>query len=327
MSVAASTTSSTTPAGFGNDVITSFDATGGTAATQDLIDLSGLGITAANFATRVTIQDVVDAGTDDTLVTVRDASNAVIGTIFIEEVDGNDITTSDFMLAVAGTTITGNATGQTHNGTAGNDTINALGGNDTVNGNAGNDIIAGGTGNDTLNGDDGDDTFTWNANNATATSLTNSDGRDVINGGAEGAAGDIFVITGNAAAAETYRIYTRDAFDAVSGNTLTGLNAATEIVITRGGTNAASIIAELREIEEIRINTLIPPVRLDRQAMTRSRSSATSPEPACASTPSRSTEAPATTRSTSRRSIRHIASSSGRRAVTTPSSERCVRRM
>ena len=189
---------------------------------------------------------------------MRDASNAVIGTIFIEEVDGNDITISDFTLAVAGTTITGNATGQTHNGTAGNDTINALGGNDTVNGNAGNDVIAGGTGNDTLNGNDGDDTFTWNANNATATSLTNSDGRDVINGGAEGAAGDIYAITGNAAAAETYRIYTRDAFDAVSGNTLTGINAATEIIITRGGTNAASIIAELREIEEIRINTLDP---------------------------------------------------------------------
>ena len=244
--------------GFGDDVINSFDAAGGTPANQDRIDLSGLGITAANFATRVTIQDVVDAGTDDTRVTVRDASNAVIGTIFIEEVDGNDITISDFTLAVAGTTITGNATGQTHNGTAGNDTINALGGNDTVNGNAGNDVIAGGTGNDTLNGNDGDDTFTWNANNATATSLTNSDGRDVINGGAEGAAGDIYAITGNAAAAETYRIYTRDAFDAVSGNTLTGINAATEIIITRGGTNAASIIAELREIEEIRINTLDP---------------------------------------------------------------------
>ena len=35
--------------GFGADIITGFDATGGTAATQDLIDLSALGITAANL--------------------------------------------------------------------------------------------------------------------------------------------------------------------------------------------------------------------------------------------------------------------------------------
>ncbi len=34
---------------FGNDTISSFDATGGTPATQDRIDLSGLGVTAANF--------------------------------------------------------------------------------------------------------------------------------------------------------------------------------------------------------------------------------------------------------------------------------------
>ncbi len=40
-------------AGFGADIITNFDATGGTAATQDLINLSAFGITAANLATRV----------------------------------------------------------------------------------------------------------------------------------------------------------------------------------------------------------------------------------------------------------------------------------
>ena len=36
--------------GFGDDIINSFDAAGGTPANQDRIDLSGLGITAANFA-------------------------------------------------------------------------------------------------------------------------------------------------------------------------------------------------------------------------------------------------------------------------------------
>ena len=41
------------PPDFGADSINSFDAAGGTPATQDRIDLSGLGITAANFATRV----------------------------------------------------------------------------------------------------------------------------------------------------------------------------------------------------------------------------------------------------------------------------------
>ncbi|UXN63301.1 hypothetical protein N8E89_11730 [Phyllobacterium sp. A18/5-2] len=65
------------------------------------------------------------------------------------------------------------------------------------------------------------------------------------------------MVNGNASG-ETYRIYTRAAFDAVPGNTLFGINGATEIIITRNGTNAASIIAELREIEEIRINSVDP---------------------------------------------------------------------
>lgn len=247
-------------AGFGNDVINSFDAAGGTPATQDRIDLSGLGITAANFGTRVTIEDVVDAGTDDTRVTVRDAGGAVIGTIFIEEVDGNDITITDFTLATAGNVINGTVAGTTIGGTANADTINALGGNDTVNAGAGNDIVNGGTGNDTVNGDAGDDTFNWNANTATAASLANSDGRDIVNGGTEGGAGDTFVINGNSAVAETYRIYTRAAWDALVGNNGASLNAATEIVVTRGANTdfATSVIAELREIEEIRINGAEP---------------------------------------------------------------------
>jgi hypothetical protein len=101
---------------------------------------------------------------------------------------------------------------------------------------------------DTINGDAGDDTIVWNANASGAT-----DGRDLINGGTEGFAGDTFVINGNATA-ETYRIYTRAEFDAVAGNTLTGIAAGTEIIVTRNGTDAASIVAELIDIEEIRIN-------------------------------------------------------------------------
>ena len=166
-----------TAEGFGNDEIVNFDATGGSATTQDLIDLSALGITAANFGTRVTIQDVVDAGTDDTRVTVRNAAGATIGTIFIQEVDGNDITSTDFLLAGPPVAPLPGATNGANNlvGTAGNDTIIALQGNDTVDGAA------------------GDDTIVWNSNAADPT-----DGRDVVNGGTEGTAGDTFVINGRA---------------------------------------------------------------------------------------------------------------------------------
>ena len=242
--------------GFGNDTITNFDATGGTAATQDLIDLSALGITAANFATRV---GIAPSG-GNTIVTVRDAALAPIGTIQINGVTSGNITASDFILATAGTPVGGATAGSnTLNGTAGNDAINALAGNDTVNGGAGNDTIIGGLGNDTLNGDAGDDTFIWNANGATAASNAGSDFRDIVNGGTEGAGGDTFVINGNANA-ETYGIYTRAAWDAIGGNNGDSLHAATEIVVTRGsGTSFGTfVIAELREIEEIRINGIDP---------------------------------------------------------------------
>ncbi|MFP3543913.1 peroxidase family protein [Rhizobium sp. SIMBA_035] len=105
---------------------------------------------------------------------------------------------------------------------------------------------------DTINGDAGDDTVIWNANASGAT-----DGRDIVNGGTEGAAGDTFVINGNAAA-EAYTIYTRAAWLAIAGNVAANLNAATEIVVTRNGSNNASVIAELNEIEEIRLNGVDP---------------------------------------------------------------------
>ena len=128
-------------ANFGNDTIDSFDADGGTPANQDRIDLSGLGITAANFATRV-IESAVGGST---LLTVRDASLATIGTIQVNGVGNAAIDINDFTLATTGALLPGATTGNnTLNGTAGNDTINALAGNDTVNGGAGNDAITGG---------------------------------------------------------------------------------------------------------------------------------------------------------------------------------------
>jgi Ca2+-binding RTX toxin-like protein len=76
--------------GFGNDVIVDFDAnaTGG----QDLLDISGLGISAATFAASVLIEDLGA----DTLVTIG------TDTILLQNVNGvgtNAITQQDFLLA------------------------------------------------------------------------------------------------------------------------------------------------------------------------------------------------------------------------------------
>ena len=57
---------------------------------------------------------------------------------------------------------------------------------------------------DTVNGDAGDDTIVWNANAAAPT-----DGRDIVNGGTEGAAGDTFVINGNASGGDLSDLHAR----------------------------------------------------------------------------------------------------------------------
>ena len=128
---------------------------------------------------------------------------------------------------------------------AGRDLLLGDGGNDTLNGGADRDVLAGGAGNDTVNGGGDDDTIVWNA----------GDGRDVINGGANGGAGDTLEINGDVAVSETFRIYTRDAAIAA------GLNpggANNEIVITRTVDGAADTnadrIALVRNVEELVIN-------------------------------------------------------------------------
>jgi Ca2+-binding RTX toxin-like protein len=131
------------------------------------------------------------------------------------------------------------------NGNGGNDQLNGLAGSDQLNGGTGNDSLNGGTGSDTVNGDAGNDLITWNF------AGTTSGGRDLINGGADV---DTVQINGNANA-EVFHIYTRA--EAVLAG-MTGLNINTEIVITRNGTNNASIIAELDNIEEIIINPPSP---------------------------------------------------------------------
>ena len=160
--------------GFGDDTINNFDAVAGRATTQDQIDLSGLGITAANFATS---RDVETARGDDTLLTIRDASRTLcIGTIRIKAVDQRQHRRHRLHPG-------GSAAGQHHHGTnAANtlngvgtttETINALGGNDIVNANGGNDVVNGGEGTDTLNGGEGNDTLSGGAGSDAGTFVDN----------------------------------------------------------------------------------------------------------------------------------------------------------
>jgi Ca2+-binding RTX toxin-like protein len=84
-------------AGFGNDVISGFDAnpTGG----QDLMDLSALGITVANFAASVTITDL---GADTLVAIDVDGLGAAMGSMTLIGVNGvgaNLVTVDDFRLA------------------------------------------------------------------------------------------------------------------------------------------------------------------------------------------------------------------------------------
>jgi Ca2+-binding RTX toxin-like protein len=100
-------------------------------------------------------------------------------------------------------------------------------------------MFDGGTGNDIVFAGGGADGIVWNANN-----FGQTDGRDFVDGGADT---DTFIVNGDDTS-EDYRIYTA-ATALVAG--LTGLNANTEIVITRNG----AIVAELDNIEEIVINS------------------------------------------------------------------------
>ena len=179
---------------------------------------------------------------------------------------------------VVGDNIVDTGVGNTINGTAGADRILANGGNDTVNagagddfvdggagadtinGAAGNDTIQGGTGNDTIDAGAGDDVVTWNGGAVLGPiTLVGNDGRDVVRGGTEATVGDTLVVNGTLGLAETFRVFTVAAWGQVAGNNVATLSPGTEIVITRttgAGIGAVTtVVAELQEIEEIRIGT------------------------------------------------------------------------
>ncbi len=83
--------------GFGNDVVTAFDANPG--GGQDQLDLSALGITAVNFGASVVITDL---GTDMLVEIDVDGLGTATGSITLQGVNGvgaNSITQQDFILA------------------------------------------------------------------------------------------------------------------------------------------------------------------------------------------------------------------------------------
>jgi Ca2+-binding RTX toxin-like protein len=237
------------------------------------------GTSDSNIATAtvtvVSVDDPMVANNDRVVTNIADGSTFTIPEwVFLAndtDIDGapdiTSVTESSTGFSVAlnasGIAITdtdGNNNSFTYTGTSADtasvdvvrDTVGTISGNDSTGtpdiliGNAASSTFDGGTGNDFVFAGAGDDTIIWNANFILAT-----DGRDFVDGGANATTnplGDRFVITGNFLP-ETFNIYTAAAA-ATAG--LTGLNLATEIVITRNGV----IIAELDNIEEITINTL-----------------------------------------------------------------------
>ncbi|MCS5704563.1 hypothetical protein NZK27_00005, partial [Synechococcus sp. FGCU-3] len=129
-------------------------------------------------------------------------------------------------------------------------------------------VLFGAGGNDSLTGGAQDDVLTYTAAGTNAANAT-ANGRDFMDGGANGALGDRALINGDNTT-ETFRIY---AVSGTGGNatqrstittTFGALNANTEVVVLRGSGNLAAnaalnttnfaVVAELDNIEEYTIN-------------------------------------------------------------------------
>ena len=215
--------------GAGDDVLTGGtgnDILGGGLGT-DRVDYTGaiLNYTLATNGTDIIITDTIGNDGQDT---IRNVETLRFGAV-------------DYTIVLGGAGADTALSGPT--GLVGSKAIFGLAGGDTLIGGTASDILVGGAGNDAIDGGEGND-FIYQ--------IGASDGRDFIDGGA---GTDTYVLMG-AQGAETFRIYTRDAWLAVAGNNAASLNTNTEIVITRGGTDNNAIIAELDNIEEIKVNAL-----------------------------------------------------------------------
>lgn len=228
--------------GAGNDTLTGAggdDALDGGAGNDSLH--GGLGLDTLNGGAG---DDTLDggAGSSDTAVYVGAAHNFSMertgGTITVTDntgAEGVDTLTNVEALQFNGVSYTvvngtnaGNPALNGLNGTAGSQVVFGMNGADAINGGAGNDMIHGGNGNDTI------------------TQTGGTGGRDLVNGG-EGV--DTYQLNG-VAGPEIFTIYTRTAATAAIAGLVLATN--TEIVVARNGL----VIAELDNIEEIRVNTL-----------------------------------------------------------------------
>jgi Ca2+-binding RTX toxin-like protein len=189
-------------------------------------------VNASGFLRNVAFIGVETLNTDGGLVTASAAQMEAFETIRVSS--ANAAGAVSLRLSEAGAIdLAGElgTRGVTFTGSVGDDDIRTGDGSDTITAGTGNDVIRGRAGNDLILQGSGD-------------------GRDLVDGGA---GADTYRLTGTAAA-ETFRIYTRA--EALAAG-MTGLAAGTEIVVTRDGTDNASIIAELDNIEEIEINALV----------------------------------------------------------------------
>jgi Ca2+-binding RTX toxin-like protein len=188
--------------------------------------------------------DSIDgAGGNDTAVYAGGLTNFAFGLNASGQITLTDLVAdpnnegSDTLAGIETVRLNGTNFAVTATGATGSQFVTGTNGADSLDGGAGNDIIVGGA---------GDDTITYNVNNGG----TNNGGRDVIDGGS---GTDTFVLVANNQS-ENFVIYTRA--EAISAGFGTGLNAGTEIVVTRQqGAGAATVVAELKDIQEIKVQT------------------------------------------------------------------------
>ncbi len=202
--------------GAGNDTIDGGTGSDTAVYSGNLTDFSFL----SSASLGMTVQDRVGTQGTDTLTSVE---NIRIGATNFAAIWGTNAAN-----------IIGNAASAT------SQAIFGLGGNDTLNGGTVADILNGGIGNDTINAGGGDDLIVQ----------ASTEGRDIIDGGT---GNDTYMLVGDATT-ETFNIYSATAWTALgAGHTLQ--NAGTGIVITRNGTTNTEVIAELRNVEELKMMT------------------------------------------------------------------------
>ncbi|MFT3670724.1 peroxidase family protein [Aestuariivirga sp.] len=216
---------------------------------QNGVTLVGQGLGHSNGSATTTVRDV-DGGSGAFSYTLNTGPTATVN--LVQQTSLTTLTANS-----SGNILLGTDAITTFLGGAGKDVIVTNGGNDTVTAGGEDDIIS--------------YTVTTGGGGGGGGGGTVTSGRDIIDGGAQGSAGDRFILNGSNGA-ETFRIFSNtDDWDNNAANGIqssaahagiTGLNANTKIVITRNGTFAngvltgGTVLAELNNIEEITVNTL-----------------------------------------------------------------------